>query len=204
MQVGTAMMISISREDIQKFQEKILTFYKHHSRNLPWRQTTDPYKILISEVMLQQTQVSRVMEYYPQWILRWPTVSDLADAVFAEVLHAWIGLGYNKRAMYLHQSARKIRDEFQGDVLAAVKQYDLLPGIGFYTSQAVQIFAENADIATVDTNIRRILIHEFHLPENISERELRALAEKFDIECCWPEQDSFRQDLKDYCKHVST
>lgn len=128
--------------------------------------------------MLQQTQVSRVIPYYIGWIKRWPTISDLAIAPYNEVLQMWMGLGYNRRAHHLHQTAKIISEDFNGDVLLAMRQFKKLPGIGKYTSRAVQIFSKNEDIATVDTNIRRIYIHEFQLPETISDSELFSIAEK--------------------------
>jgi A/G-specific adenine glycosylase len=167
-----------SPERIQRFQKKVLSFYKKYGRDLPWRKTTDPYKILLSELMLQQTQVNRVVPYYEKWIARWPTLDTLASASRVEVLSAWMGLGYNTRAVNLHKTVQKIVTEFDGDVVQAMKYYKKLPGIGKYTSQAVQIFSTNADLVTVDTNIRRIFIAEFHLSEDISDKDLWEYAEQ--------------------------
>ena len=155
---------NIPAEKIKQFQKKVFSFYKKNKRDLPWRKTTDPYKILLSELMLQQTQVKRVVLYYEQWIATWPTLEKFATASLHEVLQMWMGLGYNTRAVNLHTTARKIIVEYDGDVLQAMKQYKDLPGIGRYTAQAVQIFSTNADLVTVDTNIRRIFINEFKLP----------------------------------------
>lgn len=163
---------TIPQEEIHRFQQKIFSFYQQHKRKLPWRDTTDPYKILLSELMLQQTQVSRVVSYYEPWIARWPTVEALASASRAEVLKAWMGLGYNTRAVYLHQAVQKIVTEFNGDVIAAMIRYKELPGVGRYTAHAVQIFSKNANLVTVDTNIRRIFITEFQLSEDLSTSEL--------------------------------
>jgi len=187
--------VNISDQQIRLFQEKVLSFYTQHGRDLPWRKTTDPYKILLSEMMLQQTQVSRVMEYYMQWIERWPTVESLAEAPWKDVLKAWMGLGYNRRAVHVHQAAQTIANTFAGDILQAMEHYEKVPGIGLYTSRAVRIFASNADIVTVDTNIRRIFIHEFSLPENISSKELWSLAEQ-----CLPKDQSrtWHNALMDY------
>lgn len=178
-----------------QFQRKIFSFYHKHKRDLPWRNTTDPYNILLSEFMLQQTQVSRVVTYYKQWITKWPTIYDLARASRAEVLKAWMGLGYNTRAVRLHKAAQKIVSEFHGDVGEAMKHYKEVPGVGRYTSQAVQIFAKNTDLVTVDTNIRRIFIKEFHLSEKISDTELWGLAKK-----CLPKEQSrdWHNALMDY------
>jgi len=168
---------NIPAEKIKRFQKKVFSFYEKNRRDLPWRKTTDPYKILLSELMLQQTQVKRVVLYYEKWIDTWPTIEKFASASLSEVLQMWMGLGYNTRAVNLHTTARKIVAEFDGDVIQAMKQHKDLPGIGRYTSQAVQIFSTNADLVTVDTNIRRILINEFRLPTTIAEKELWSLAE---------------------------
>jgi len=168
---------AISAEKIKRFQKKIFSFYKKNKRELPWRNTTNPYKILLSELMLQQTQVKRVIWYYERWIAKWPSIDALASATLPEVLQMWMGLGYNNRAMNLQKTARKIVKEFDGDVLRAMKQYHDLPGIGKYTSQAVQIFSTNADLVTIDTNIRRIFISEFALPIKTTEKDLWNLAE---------------------------
>lgn len=171
-------MFIISQKKIQQFQDMVFSFYQKNKRNLPWRKTTDPYKILLSELMLQQTQVSRVIKYYEEWIRKWPTIQDLAAAKRVEVLQAWMGLGYNTRAVNLHKAAQKITTQFRGDVIKAMQRYKEIPGVGRYTSEAVQIFSTNANLATVDTNIRRIFINEFHLSEKISDAELWGLARK--------------------------
>ncbi len=187
--------MKISEKKIIEFQEKIFQFYKNHGRVLPWRQTTNPYFILTSEFMLQQTQVSRVIPYYLEWIKRWPTILDLANTPYNEVLQMWMGLGYNRRAQYLHETAKIVSKEFNGDVLFALEQAKKLPGIGAYTSRAVRIFSHNEDIATVDTNIRRIYIYEFKLPETISDSELQSIAEQ-----CMPKGSSreWHNALMDY------
>lgn len=169
---------NLSSEKIKQFQKKVLSFYKKNKRSLPWRDTTDPYKILLSEFMLQQTQVSRVVSYYERWTAKWPTIDQLASATLAEVLEQWMGLGYNNRAVNLHRTAKKIVAEFDGDVISAMKNYQELPGIGKYASQAVQIFSTNDDLVTVDTNIRRIFIREFDLPPMVPDKELWRVAER--------------------------
>lgn len=186
---------SISEGDINKFHRKIFHFYLKNKRDLPWRKTKDPYKILVSEFMLQQTQVSRVIDYYTKWMEKWPSVESLAKESYKNVLTAWIGLGYNRRAMYLHNTSKIIFEEFDGDVLVAMNHYDILPGIGLYTSKAVQIFAANEDIATVDTNIRRIFIKEFQLNETISDKDLFKIAKR-----CLPKGKSrdWHNALMDY------
>jgi A/G-specific adenine glycosylase len=163
---------------IDQVQKQILTFYAQHKRDLPWRKTTDPYKILLSEFMLQQTQVSRVITYYTKWINRWPTLKDLSSTSFQDVLSEWIGLGYNRRARHLHETSKIIIERYNGDILSAMHEYQDLPGIGEYTSRAVRIFAGNEDIATVDTNIRRIFIHLFNLPTTVSDQTLYEIADR--------------------------
>jgi A/G-specific adenine glycosylase len=168
--------VRIEKEKIDLFQGKIINFYNTNKRELPWRLTHDPYDILISEFMLQQTQVNRVIDYYTNWIEKWSTVEALSDASFYDVVSTWIGLGYNRRAKYLHETAKIIVHKFKGNVLKAMKSYDQLPGIGEYTSKAVRIFAGNEDITTIDTNIRRIFIHEFNLEESTPDKDLYEIA----------------------------
>ena len=165
----------LSPQQRDAFQRKVIEYYHQHGRTLPWRQTIDPYKILVSEIMLQQTQVDRVIPYYSKWISRWPTIANLAQASRKDVLQAWLGLGYNNRAMRMHAAAKIIAEKYQGNVLKALEE-EKLPGIGPYTKKAVRIFAANANLVTVDTNIRRIVIHEFKLPSSVTDKDLDALA----------------------------
>jgi A/G-specific adenine glycosylase len=125
-------------------------WFATHGRDLPWRRTRDPYAILVSEVMLQQTQVDRVLARYHRWLDRWPTVAALAAAPAAEVIVEWQGLGYNRRALNLHRAARA--------VAAAGWPAELteLPGVGPYTSAAIANFAFGRDVLPVDTNVRRV------------------------------------------------
>ncbi len=183
------------RMNVKLFQKKVFGYYGKKRRHLPWRNTTDPYAILISEIMLQQTQVDRVIAFYERWLKKWPTIKKLAKAPRVEVLQAWIGLGYNSRAKNLHETAKIVSEKFDGDVLRAIPRFKELPGIGPYTSAAVRIFSANEDIVTVDTNIRRIFIHEFGLKDSISDKELWTLAEK-----CLPKGKSreWHNALMDY------
>ncbi len=160
--------------DVAAFQQKILSFYSGEKRDLPWRRTTDPYCILVSEVMLQQTQVDRVIPYYEKWIARWPTFGDLAVAEKSELLAYWSGLGYNSRPIRLQKLAQRVveLDSFPTDRDELLK----LPGIGPYTAGAVLAFAFNLEVPCVDTNIRRVLIHELGLSEDISAKELEEIA----------------------------
>jgi A/G-specific adenine glycosylase len=132
------------------FEDLLLGWFPTHGRDLPWRRTRDPYAILVSEVMLQQTQVERVVPRYLAWLERWPTVDALAATPLAEVIRAWQGLGYNRRAVSLHRAA--------GQVVARGWPHDLteLPGVGRYTADAVARFAFDAPVLPVDTNVGRV------------------------------------------------
>src|SRR5439155_9728782 len=131
--------------------ERLLAWFAVNGRDLPWRQTCDPYAILVSEVMLQQTQATRVVERYVAWLERWPTVESLAAARTAEVLRAWQGLGYNRRALNLQRAAREIVAGGWPDHLT------MLPGVGPYTADAVACFAFDRPVLPVDVNVRRVL-----------------------------------------------
>ncbi len=131
-------------------KQLLLTWFARHARALPWRETTDPYPILVSEIMLQQTQVDRVLPRYLAWLERWPTVDTLAAASPADVIVAWQGLGYNRRAINLHRAARVVAETGWPDDLTA------LPGVGPYTAAAVGNFAFGRDVLPVDVNIRRV------------------------------------------------
>jgi A/G-specific adenine glycosylase len=131
-------------------RELLLAWYGRHGRDLPWRHTRDPYAILVSEVMLQQTQVDRVVPRYRRWLERWPTPHALAAAPPAEAIVEWQGLGYNRRAVNLHRAARFIAADGWPDDLTE------LPGVGPYTAAAVANFAFGRDVLPVDTNVRRV------------------------------------------------
>jgi A/G-specific adenine glycosylase len=128
----------------------LLAWFEAHARDLPWRRTRDPYAILVSEVMLQQTQVERVVPRYVEWLERWPTAAALAAATPADVIRAWQGLGYNRRGLNLHRAAQQIARGGWPDDLTQ------LPGVGPYTAAAVSSFAFGRDVLPVDTNVRRI------------------------------------------------
>jgi A/G-specific adenine glycosylase len=132
-------------------EERLLDWYDRHGRDLPWRKTRDPYAILVSEVMLQQTQVDRVVPRYVDWLVVWPTVHALAGAELSDVIRRWQGLGYNRRAVNLHRAAQRIAEHGWPDDLTE------LPGVGRYTADAVACFAFGAPVLPLDTNVRRVL-----------------------------------------------
>ena len=131
-------------------QELLLAWFAEHGADLPWRRTRDPYAVLVSEVMLQQTQVARVVPRYERWLARWPTVEALATAPAAEVIVEWQGLGYNRRALNLHRAARIVAEQGWPDDLTE------LPGVGRYTADAVRAFAFSEPVLPRDTNVLRI------------------------------------------------
>jgi A/G-specific adenine glycosylase len=131
-------------------EELLLGWFREHGRDLPWRRTRDPYSILVSEVMLQQTQVERVIPRYDAWLERWPTVAALAAAPVADVIRAWQGLGYNRRGLNLHRAAQLVSGHGWPDDLT------VLPGVGPYTAAAIANFAFGRDVLPVDTNVARV------------------------------------------------
>jgi A/G-specific adenine glycosylase len=138
-------------------RDAILAWYADHGRPLAFRRTTDPYAILVSEAMAQQTQAARAAAYWERFTERYPTVHDLADASPADVLRAWAGLGYDRRALALWRAARMIVDEFAGRVPDTVEDLERLPGVGPYTARAVAALAYGRPVGAVDVNVRRVL-----------------------------------------------
>lgn len=155
--LGIMKSFTVSIPKILSFRRRVITWYRAHGRTLPWRATHDPYKILVSEIMLQQTQVDRVKDRYRLWLKQFPTVQALAQASQGEVLKAWAGLGYNRRALALHDIAQRIVREFNGEFPHSVEKLMELKGIGRYTASAIAAFAYRQPVPVVDTNIKRIL-----------------------------------------------
>jgi A/G-specific adenine glycosylase len=147
--------------EILKFQEMIFNWWELNKRDLPWRHTRDPYKILVSEIMLQQTQVLRVVPAYEKFLYFFPDVYTLASATPAKILRVWKGMGYNRRALYLHKAAKIIVDQHNNQFPVSEQQLSKLPGVGTYTARALLVFAFGKNIAAVDTNIRQIIMHFF-------------------------------------------
>lgn len=146
----------------RRFKRRLLAWFRRHGRDLPWRRTRDPYRILVSEVMLQQTQVARVTDYWPRFLAAFPTIRDLADARPAMVRDAWAGLGYYRRADNLHRLAREVRDRHAGALPANAAALRALPGVGAYTAGAVASFAWELPEPAIDTNVDRVLRRVFH------------------------------------------
>jgi len=145
------------------FRRRLLAWYARHRRRLPWRGARDPYAVLVSEIMLQQTQVARVREFYPRFLARYPTLEDLAAAPADAVRESWDGLGYYARARNLHAAARAVVRELGGRLPRRPEDLRALPGIGRYTAGAVASLAYGADVPAVDTNAARVLARVFAL-----------------------------------------
>ena len=146
---------------IRKFQRELLTWYDSHARDLPWRQNSDPYRIWVSEIMLQQTRVTAVLDYYARFLALFPSVAALARAKEPEVLAAWSGLGYYRRARMMHQAAQVVVQEHQGVFPRTAEELRKLPGIGEYTSSAIASIAFGEPVAVVDGNVERVLLRVF-------------------------------------------
>lgn len=144
------------------FSQRVLTYYAEHGRHtLPWRKTKNPYAILVSELMLQQTQVDRVIPYFKAWMKQYPDVETLAAAPLADVLISWQGLGYNRRAKMLQMAAKCVVEGYGGKVPRTVEELERLPGVGPYTARAIAAFAYNQPVVFVETNLRTAVVHHF-------------------------------------------
>lgn len=164
----------------QSFVATVWNFYAAHQRShLPWRQTTNPYHILVSELMLQQTQVDRVIPKYRAFIEAYPTTAALAAAPLGKVLALWQGLGYNRRAKYLQQAAQYIEAELYGEFPKTEATLRKLPGVGPYTAAAVCAFAFDAPAVLIETNVRQVMVwHFFRSAPTVSEAMIRDRVEK--------------------------
>lgn len=164
------------------FQQKIYGHYKKNGRSLPWRQTTNPYKIVVSEIMLQQTQVDRVVEKYAAFVARFPDFVSLAAASVGDVLRVWQGLGYNRRALLLKKLAEKVVADYNGNLPNDCVLLEQLPGIGPATARSICAFAFNQPVVFVETNIRTVFIHHFFKnlkkTKKVDDDELLPLVEK--------------------------
>jgi A/G-specific adenine glycosylase len=158
------------------FVKTVYRYYKKHGRHdLPWRTTTNPYRIAVSEIMLQQTQVGRVIEKYQAFLKAFPTARSLASAPLQQVLQLWSGLGYNRRAKFLQQMAKSTQGRFPKDFSELI----LLPGIGKYTAGAICAFAYNQPVVFIETNIRSVYLHHFfnNAKQKVADKELIPLIE---------------------------
>lgn len=155
-------------------------FYTAHSRDyLPWRKTKDPYKIMVSEIMLQQTQVDRVIPKYKKFIKKFPSAAALAKADLSEVIQEWQGLGYNRRARYLYEACQVIVKLDGGKFPKNNRDIQNLPGVGPYTAAAIRAFAYNEPVVLIETNVRTVYLHHFFKKrENVADAEILELVER--------------------------
>jgi A/G-specific adenine glycosylase len=164
---------------VRAFQKEIYEHYDTRGRDFPWRKKLNPYRVLVSEIMLQQTQVERVIEKYRAFLEVFPDFAALAKAPLSKLLRVWSGLGYNRRALALKSLAQKVVDEHRGRLPLDLEKLLALPGIGGYTAGAVLAFAFNKPVVFMDTNIRRVYIHEFfHDQEDVRDDQLVPLVEQ--------------------------
>ncbi|MBD3346313.1 MAG: A/G-specific adenine glycosylase [Chitinivibrionales bacterium] len=163
---------------ISSFQKTIHRYYEIHGRSLPWRSTGDPYHIVVSEIMLQQTQVDRVVPKYLEFIHRFPDFHSLARASLDQVLALWHGLGYNRRALSLKKLAEKVIDTFDSRLPESIDELITLPGIGKATASSIAAFAFNKPVVFIETNIRTVFIH-FFFPEQekVTDTEITEMVE---------------------------
>ena len=164
---------------IRRFRKLVYSHFSKHGRSLPWRKTKDPYHILISEVMLQQTQVDRVIPKYKEFLRTFPTVDKLARMPLSKVLWTWSGLGYNRRAVALKKCAEEIVRAHKGHVPDTIEELDALLGIGHHTAGAIMAFAFNKPVIFIETNIRSVFLHHFFpRKKKVRDEELIPLIEQ--------------------------
>ncbi|NDC36461.1 MAG: A/G-specific adenine glycosylase [Proteobacteria bacterium] len=164
---------------VSTFRRKIRTFYRRQGRSFPWRETTDPYAIVVSEMMLQQTQTSRVVERFKRFLQKFPSFEALARAPLQALLQEWQGLGYNRRALYLKQLAGVVVSEWDGTLPESEKDLLSLPGVGAYSAGALQSFVFNKPAVFIETNIRAVFLTEFFPGRsNVRDSEIARLVER--------------------------
>lgn len=165
--------------DLCAFRKTVLDNYRLQGRTFPWRETRDPYRILVSEMMLQQTQTQRVVPKYEEWLRAFPDTASLASAPLSRVVELWVGLGYNRRARFLQEACRIITEEQGGIFPREAEQLQKLPGIGHYTARAVTTFAFNVPNVFIETNIRSVFLFFFYPGDsNIPDTSLFPLIEE--------------------------
>ena len=172
-------MKPLTRAAISSFRKKIYGYYDQHGRDLPWRKKLNPYRVLVSEIMLQQTQVERVIDKFQEFLEAFPDFNSLAHAPLPRLLKIWQGMGYNRRVLALKALAQKVVAEHRGMLPREPEQLIALPGIGPYTAGAIAAFAFNRPVVFMDTNIRRVYIHEFfHDRDDIHDDEIIPFLER--------------------------
>jgi A/G-specific adenine glycosylase len=191
----------MTKKQIKQFQKIVFDFYEHHGRHdLPWRTKITPYRVYVSEIMLQQTQVDRVIHFFHNWIKLFPSWKALALAPQDTILRAWKGLGYNSRALRMKQVAEIVTNNYTGKLPRDKKSLESLPGIGPYTAGAICAFAYQQPVTMIETNIRRVFIHHFfQTKNNVHDKDIFEF-----IHQTLPENDARRWywALMDYGAHL--
>jgi A/G-specific adenine glycosylase len=197
------MSFSLSPVDLSKFRNYIYNYFDRYGRHLlPWRTSYDPYQVMVSEIMLQQTQVDRVIPKFEAFLDQFPTVEVLAAASAADVIKAWQGLGYNRRGLRLQQAAQYLVQHYQGHLPQETDSLLSIPGIGPYTAAAIQAFAFNLPSVVVETNIRTIFIfHFFHEDYNVSDDQI---AEAVKVTLDYDQPRLWYSALMDYGSFLKT
>lgn len=174
------MAISLSEKKIKEFQDLILNYYKKHGRkDLPFRLNHDPYAVLVSEIMLQQTQVERGIQKYNEFLEAFPNFQSLAKAPQKRLLEVWSGLGYNRRALSLQKCAQEVVNVYEGELPNDFELLVSLPGIGPYTASAIQAFAFDSPVELIETNVRTVYIHHFlNNRDDVHDNEIMELVSK--------------------------
>lgn len=190
----------LTDEQVTEFREIVWDYFRTHRRDMPWRDDPSPYHVLVSELMLQQTQVGRVLPKYQEFMARFPTIVDLASAALGDVLAAWSGLGYNRRAKFLHAAASKVVSDFGGELPATRDELVSLPGIGPNTAGAILAYAFNQPVVFIETNVRTVLFHHFFADQtDIDDRVLLPIVQQV----CDPEHPrEWYYALMDYGTHL--
>lgn len=169
----------MGRVNTETFKEIIWEKARELYRHMPWRDNTDPYHVLVSELMLQQTQVDRVIPKFELFMQTFPTIQDLAKAPLSDVLVVWSGLGYNRRAKFLHEAARRVVADFAGELPDTYSDLVSLPGVGPNTAGAILAYSFNQPVVFIETNIRTVYFHHFFEDQDaVSDTELRAIVEQ--------------------------
>jgi A/G-specific adenine glycosylase len=184
---------------VHELLHTLKAYYRHNRRKLPWRYTGDPYRILVSEMMLQQTPVERVVPFYKKFVRAYPSAKKLARAKLPQVLKLWQGLGYNRRAKYLHTASKQIArlgfPRWSEDI-------EKLPGVGRYTARAVSAFAFNEPVVLIETNVRTVFIHHFFKDgEKVADARIAPLVE-LALKKSGMEPKDFYQGVMDYGSHL--
>jgi len=171
--------MKITLKQKAEFQKEVYTYYNNHTRDFPWRRTEDPYCIFVTEIMLQQTQTERVVDKYREFIHAFPSFEELAQATFAKVLEKWKGLGYNRRAKWIHEIAKIVVNDHEGKTPSSVDALEKLPGIGNATARSIAAFAFHQPVVFLETNIRTVLIHHFFADKDkVDDKELLEISKQ--------------------------